>query len=103
MTGETGFREASLHSTNPEPLMSALGQKQTWHRRISMSALPLKADMAAFKFRLTSVSTPAPTVQPALVSSKTHVRFTPQSGRRSQRCVVFATITGNAHAVFSTL
>jgi hypothetical protein len=35
----------SLHSSNPEPLMSALGQKQTSRPEISMSALPPKADI----------------------------------------------------------
>jgi hypothetical protein len=35
----------SLHSSNPEPLMSALGQKQTLRRLLLMSALPPKADI----------------------------------------------------------
>jgi hypothetical protein len=35
----------SLHGTNPEPLMSAMGQKQTSDCRPSMSALPPKADI----------------------------------------------------------
>jgi hypothetical protein len=35
-----------LRDTNPEPLMSALGQKQTSDRRPLMSALPPKADIA---------------------------------------------------------
>jgi hypothetical protein len=35
----------SLHSSNPEALMSALGQKRTWRGQIAMSALPLKADI----------------------------------------------------------
>jgi hypothetical protein len=39
-----GFR-VSLHSSNPEPLMSALGQKQTIGPFIAMSALPPKADI----------------------------------------------------------
>jgi hypothetical protein len=39
-----GFR-ISLHGTNPEPLMSALGQKQTLRSEISMSALPPKGDI----------------------------------------------------------
>src|SRR6516164_10088081 len=40
-----GFR-ASLRDSNREPLMSALGQKQTsWHLQ-RMSALPPKADIA---------------------------------------------------------
>ena len=43
-TGEMGFR-VSLHSSNPEPLMSALGQKRTWRDQIAMSALPPKADI----------------------------------------------------------
>ena len=34
-----------LHSRNPEPLMSALGQKQTFRNAKAMSALPPKADM----------------------------------------------------------
>jgi hypothetical protein len=36
---------ASLHGSNPEPLMSALGQKQTSKHAQSMSALPPKADI----------------------------------------------------------
>src|SRR5262249_25922774 len=35
----------SLHGSNPEPLMSALGQKQTLAKARLMSALPPKADM----------------------------------------------------------
>ena len=35
----------SLHSSNPEPLMSALGQKQTLQHVRAMSALPPKADI----------------------------------------------------------
>ena len=35
----------SLHGTNPEPLMSALGQKRTSEQVRAMSALPPKADM----------------------------------------------------------
>ena len=35
----------SLHGSNPEPLMSALGQKQTLKRPHPMSALPPKADI----------------------------------------------------------
>jgi hypothetical protein len=35
----------SLHGSNPEPLMSALGQKQTFRRVRAMSALPPKADI----------------------------------------------------------
>jgi hypothetical protein len=31
-----------LHGNNPEPPMSALGQKQTWQRILLMSALPQK-------------------------------------------------------------
>jgi hypothetical protein len=36
---------AGLHGGNPGPLMSALGQKQTLHSEIGMSALPPKADI----------------------------------------------------------
>jgi len=37
----------SLHGINPEPLMSALGQKQTFSASLAgMSALPPKADIA---------------------------------------------------------
>jgi hypothetical protein len=39
-----GFR-AKLRRNNPEPLMSALGQKQTSAHVRVMSALPLKADI----------------------------------------------------------
>jgi hypothetical protein len=35
----------SLHGSNPEPLMSALGQKQTSELVQPMSALPPKADI----------------------------------------------------------
>jgi hypothetical protein len=38
---EMGFR-VSLHGSNPEPLMSALGQKQTLQGVSLMSALPPK-------------------------------------------------------------
>src|SRR5262249_15570446 len=41
---EMGY-EARLHGSNPEPPMSALGQKQTWKLVRVMSALPPKADM----------------------------------------------------------
>jgi hypothetical protein len=34
-----------LHGSNPEPLMSALGQKRTLRCILVMSALPPKADM----------------------------------------------------------
>ena len=37
---------ASLHGSNPERSMSALGQKQTFERLRLMSALPPKADIA---------------------------------------------------------
>jgi hypothetical protein len=37
--------EASLHGSNPEPLMSALGQKRTLRRTHLMSALPPRADI----------------------------------------------------------
>ena len=36
----------SLHGSNPEPFMSALGQKRTSEHIQSMSALPPKADIA---------------------------------------------------------
>ena len=39
-----GFR-GQFFGGNPEPLMSALGQKRTWDCRSLMSALPPKADM----------------------------------------------------------
>jgi hypothetical protein len=35
----------SLHGSNPDPLMSALGQKRTFGPFIAMSALPPKADI----------------------------------------------------------
>src|SRR6516225_5110857 len=44
-TGEMGSG-VSLHGSNPEPAMSALGQKRTSDRRLLMSALPPKADIA---------------------------------------------------------
>jgi hypothetical protein len=37
--------EIGLHSSNFDPLMSALGQKQTSTRLLHMSALPPKADI----------------------------------------------------------
>jgi hypothetical protein len=43
-TGEMGFR-GRLHSSNLEPLMSALGQKLTSEHVRIMSALPPKADI----------------------------------------------------------
>jgi hypothetical protein len=43
-TGEMGL-EVSLHGSNPEPFMSALGQKRTFSRSIAMSPLPPKADI----------------------------------------------------------
>src|SRR6516164_8167150 len=43
--GEIGILGLSLHGSNLEPLMSALGQKQKLKRLHSMSALPPKADM----------------------------------------------------------
>jgi hypothetical protein len=39
-----------LHGSNPEPLMSALGQKQTFPRVWLMSALPPKADIDGRQF-----------------------------------------------------
>jgi hypothetical protein len=42
--GEMGLR-VSLHGSNSEPLMSALGQKQTCRPDIATSALPPKADV----------------------------------------------------------
>jgi hypothetical protein len=44
-TGEMGFSD-QFAGSNPEPLMSAMGQKQTLERLHPMSALPPKADMA---------------------------------------------------------
>src|SRR3974377_1598773 len=41
---KTGFG-IRLHSSNPQPLMSALGQKQTSRHLQPMSALPPKADI----------------------------------------------------------
>jgi hypothetical protein len=37
--------QGKLHGSNPEPLMSALGQKQTLGHLRAMSALPPKADI----------------------------------------------------------
>src|ERR1700745_2200095 len=44
-TGGMGF-SVSLHGSNPELLMSALGQKQTSDCQLLMSALPPKAEIA---------------------------------------------------------
>src|SRR5215469_14308225 len=41
--GELGV---NLHSSNPDPVMSALGQKQALRHLQPMSALPPKADIA---------------------------------------------------------
>jgi len=43
-TGEMGLG-GCLHGSNPEPPMSALGQKRTLKPRRVMSALPPKADI----------------------------------------------------------
>jgi len=40
-----GLSGVSLHGSNPEPPMSALGQKQTSRHLQPMSALPPKADI----------------------------------------------------------
>src|SRR5262249_48852538 len=45
LTGEWGSGVSS-HRSNPEPLMSALGQKRTFSDVRRMSALPPKADIA---------------------------------------------------------
>jgi len=44
VTDEMGLR-GKLHGSNFDPLMSALGQKQTFHSVRAMSALPPKADI----------------------------------------------------------
>jgi len=44
VTDEMGLA-GELHSSDPEPLMSALGQKRTLGQLRVMSALPPKADM----------------------------------------------------------
>jgi len=41
-----------LRSSNPEPLMSALGQQRTLKRLRPMSALPPKADIAECRFHV---------------------------------------------------
>ena len=40
-----GVQGLFLHGSNPEPSMSALGQKRTWQRILLMSALSPKADI----------------------------------------------------------
>ena len=50
-TGETRY-SVELHGSNPEPLMSALGQKQTSARVRGMSALPPKADIGTGPYQL---------------------------------------------------
>jgi hypothetical protein len=42
-----GFR-VGLHGSKLGPLMSALGQKQTFRPPVAMSALPPKADIAEY-------------------------------------------------------
>jgi hypothetical protein len=44
-SGEMGL-VVSLHGSHPEPLMSAMGQKQTLAKVRLMSALPPKADIS---------------------------------------------------------
>src|SRR5262245_42931777 len=53
----------SLHGSNPEPLMSALGQKRTFECAGAMSALPPKADIRRHDWHvrfvpLTDIGTP---------------------------------------------
>ena len=43
--GRKPTRWVTLRRNNPEPLMSALGQKRTWRDQIAMSALPPIADI----------------------------------------------------------
>ena len=45
MINEMGFSGVRLHGSNPEPLMSALGQNRTLAHVRVMSALPPKADI----------------------------------------------------------
>ena len=52
----------SLHGSNPDPLMSALGHKRTLGRLYVMSALPPKAD---------------------IVGRNADVRFVPKAGSAS--------------------
>jgi hypothetical protein len=52
--GELGV---SLHSSNPDPVMSALGQKRTWLGVRPMSALPLKADITERRRQVRCVPT----------------------------------------------
>src|SRR6516165_4077491 len=49
--------ECKLHGSNYEPLMSALGQKQTSRHVCAMSALPPKADIdrACWDFRVVPI------------------------------------------------
>jgi hypothetical protein len=54
-----GFR-ASLHGSNPERSMSALGQKQTLQHVCGMSALPPKADKADSSAIGSNVENPRP-------------------------------------------
>jgi hypothetical protein len=72
VTREMGL-EVSLHGSNSEPLMSALGQKRTSDCHPLMSAIPPKADIA--ERRLDARFVP-------ITTSPRHVRFAPLSGDR---------------------
>ena len=68
-----------LHGSNPEPLMSALGQKQTSGYLRSMSALPPKADIG---------------------SARRDVRFVPKAdSRAAANCRLFDHLIGERKQV----
>jgi hypothetical protein len=67
---QNGELEVGLHSSNPDPVTSALGQKRTSHQVRFMSAVPPEADVAEIE---------EPSLRHALVMSN-RVRFTPQRG-----------------------
>jgi hypothetical protein len=60
-----------LHGNNPEPLMSAKGQKQTSDWRLPMSALPPKAEIVRhgknWWYSITSSAIAIPPVNSAVV------------------------------------
>ena len=71
-------QEFRLRSSNPEPLMSALGQKQTLRRIRAMSALPPKADIGTQSW---------------------NVRFVPKADKVHCSKIVRYSITSSARAI----
>src|SRR5262249_18551577 len=85
----------SLQGTNPEPLMSALGQKQTFGPRNAMSALPPKADIAEHRRYVCFV--PIADINPLdqFVRHRKHSRrdWRPRRASETSRTPVFGDVT----------